>query len=152
MTKYILVFAVCLLSLYACDNNEDEIESLPLVAINSDTLVGEWKLVESKVSSGGQVSWSPVSQSYTIKFLADATFIKNDGNCERGTYRVVAHPEDEAKQMIELTYSCEVDQAIYPDNKSYWGVEALNDRYLVYHPTYKGPICTEGCSYKFKKQ
>ena len=95
MTKYILVFAVCLLSLYACDNNEDEIESLPLVAINSDTLVGEWKLVESKVSSGGQVSWSPVSQSYTIKFLADATFIKNDGNCERGTYRVVAHPEYE---------------------------------------------------------
>lgn len=152
MKKYILLFSLCLIAFGACDNGDEELESLPLVAITNDAIIGEWQLVEAKIGDGGSaLTWEHVKNSYTIEFLGDGSFKRTAGDCNTGTYQVVKNPYRDDTNMIELSYDCELDQNKYPDNKSYWGIELLNDDYLIYSPTYKGSICIDGCFYKFQK-
>ena len=73
-------------------------------------------------------------------------------NCTKGTCRVVGNPDFVGEPMITLSYSCELAQTLYLRNKSYWGIEVLNQEYLVNHPAYKESICAEGCSCKLRKQ
>lgn len=152
MKKYLLLILVCLIAFVACDNEEEELQSLPLVAITNDAIIGKWKHIESKISTGGsEAEWRPQTEDRIIEFFDDGTFKQHYNNCDTGTYQILLHPNNDDIKMIELSYDCEVDQNIYPENKSYWGIELLNDNHLIYFPTYKAPICIEGCSYKFRK-
>ncbi|WBL24578.1 hypothetical protein [Zunongwangia sp. HGR-M22] len=153
MKTYLLSLFVIVICLFSCSSEEEEnLEELPVSAIDQIHIVGKWKLVEEKVSTGDEASWTSVSDGYTIDFFENGTFEGGFANCNTGNYSLVKHPDDSDIKMLVLNYDCAINKNISPENVYYQALENINTDYIVYYPTYKSPKCTEGCIYKLKRQ
>ncbi|MDN3594743.1 hypothetical protein [Zunongwangia endophytica] len=153
MKTYLLGLLIIFLSLSSCSSDEEEkLEGLPVSAIDQSHIVGKWKLIEEKVSSGGEASWTSVSDGYTIEFLEDGTFEGGFADCNTGNYSLVYHPDDSDIKMLVLSFDCAINEDISQENVAYRAMDNINTDYIIYYPTYKSPRCTEGCIYKLKRQ
>lgn len=121
--------------LLACES-EDRIITEDLVA--TPPLVGEWQLVEQKVSIGGPATWQDIEDGDTFTLNADGTF---DGfqlfsDCKTGTF-------ESTDEELTLTYNCDDDTKPFT-----YSLRKENEDIII---SPKTVICTETCEYKYRK-
>ncbi|MFD2828093.1 hypothetical protein ACFSYG_16565 [Leeuwenhoekiella polynyae] len=122
-----------------CDTeNETQNESEAL-------LNGNWQNTEAFISSGGPQYWIEIEDGEEIQFLSNGTFSSNRyTECTRGTFSI----ED---STLTLKYVCPDFEptAANEDGLITYSI-AYESKTFLLTPT-SGPICTEGCSYKYQK-
>ena len=123
---------LALFCLLACES-----EPIIVAEFAAPTLVGEWQLVEQKVSIGGPATWQTVDNGATFRLKADGTFagfqLFND--CQTGTYET-------QEEELTLIYNCE-------DSKPFTYSLQKENEDIILSP--KTVICTETCEYKYRK-
>ena len=108
-------------------------------------MLGEWKNTESFISAGGPQFWVDAENGEEISFLKNGKFRSNRfAECQGGNFSI------ESDTLI-LDYSCrgfQSDAENEQDLITY--ILEFNDDHFILTPT-SGPICIEGCSFKFEK-
>ncbi|MGB7393577.1 MAG: hypothetical protein WA913_04205 [Pricia sp.] len=111
-----------------------------------NTLTGKWQLTEAFISAGGPQYWVDVEEGETIEFLANGSFVSNRfTECSNGNFSV------ESTELL-LDYDCDGFEVL-PENEDgsiTYNLE-LDSDYFIVTPT-SGPICIEGCSYKYSRK
>lgn len=130
--KNLILSTLALFCLLACEQ-----EPTIVAELAAPTLVGEWQLIEQKVSIGGPATWQKVDDGATFTLKADGTFagfqLFND--CQTGTYET-------EEGILTLTYNCE-------DSKPFTYALQRENEAIILSP--KTVICTETCEYKYRK-
>ncbi|WP_209404229.1 hypothetical protein [Pseudozobellia sp. WGM2] len=135
-----LVILVVLLSFtIACDKN------LGTPLEGNSRWIGKWKLTEAYISAGGPQYWVDVENGEEFEFFEDGTFSSDRfDTCSEGRFIIQSNE-------LSLKYDCdEIDRKFKnADGFITYTIEFEND-YFILTPS-SGPICIEGCSYKYKK-
>ncbi|MDC1162097.1 hypothetical protein OAT18_01510 [Tenacibaculum sp.] len=133
----LIILAVVLFT--NCNNNESIIADEPLI-------IGEWKLTEAFISTGGPQYWVDFENGEEINFLDNGTFSSNKfTECMVGKFSV-----EENKLLLE--YNCDGFNSQSENEQGFITYELqLSSDYFILTPT-SGPICIEGCSYKYQKK
>lgn len=136
---YYVVITFLLLAI-ACENAGNE----PLHADES-SMVGKWTLTEAYISAGGPQYWVDVENGEEIIFSENGTFSSNRyTECAKGNFSI------EDKTLL-LDYDCNgfSTESENEEGLLTFTLEFYSD-YFILIPT-SGPICIEGCSYKYQK-
>jgi len=132
-------FITALLFFVACDKTADE----PITPDES-LMVGKWKLTAAYISSGGSPYWVDTENGVEIEFFENGTFSSNRfTECTTGNFWI-----EENKLLLEYTCS-----GFHAESENEEGFITYNltlySGYFILTPT-SGPICIEGCSYKYQ--
>lgn len=136
--KIFYCLLIVLLTFLSCDPSQDE----PLKS-SEELLVGSWIQSGSFISSGGPQYWVEAENGSQIEFFKNKKFSSNlYPDCTIGVFAV---QDDE----LQLKYSCLNFNPILENDQGFitFRLEMYSDYFLI-SPT-SGPICIEGCSYKF---
>lgn len=112
---------------------------------DESVIVGKWKNTEAFISAGGPQYWVDVENGEYIEFFENGTFSSNRfTECIIGKFSI-----EENKLLLE--YNCNGFNAESENEEGFitYKLEFYSD-YFILTPT-SGPICIEGCSYKFQK-
>jgi hypothetical protein len=137
--KYYLIIA--LIFSFGCNKTPDE----PIIA-DATTISGKWKETEAFISAGGPQYWVNVENGEEIEFLENGTFTSDRfGECIDGNYSI-------ADNELQLKYSCDGFNSESENEEGFitYKIEIYSNYFLL-TPT-SGPICIEGCSYKYEKK
>jgi len=123
-------------SCFSCSSDEFD---------NSD-LIGKWKLTEAYISAGGPQYWVDVENGEEIEFFENGGFNSDRfTECTTGIY-------SKNQNGLLLKYSCSQFNPVSENENGFITYKLeLYSNYLVLTPT-SGPICIEGCSYKYQKK
>jgi hypothetical protein len=135
-------YLIALLLLFlACNETMDE----PIPA-NESLLEGKWKQTEAYISSGGPQYWIDVENGEEIEFFNNATFSSNRfTECALGNFSI-----EENKLLLE--YNCTGFNSQSENEEGFITYELeFYSNYFILTPT-SGPICIEGCSYKYQNK
>lgn len=130
-----------LFSLAACVKTVD----VPVDA-DDNMITGTWILTEAYISAGGPQYWVDVDDGETIRLLENGTFnSERFADCDAGNFLA---REDE----LVLEYACEGFESVSQNEEGLitYRLELFSD-YFILTPT-SGPICFEGCSYKYERR
>ena len=140
--KYLLYFVLAsVFFISSCSTNYDTLESKDFSA-NDNSIIGNWKLVEAYISSGGPQYWVNVENGEEITFTSDELFSSNRfSECTNGDFSI------ESNELF-LNYSCNGFTTGFenPEGAITYKI-TFESNYLLLTPT--SVICTEGCSYKY---
>ena len=131
---YILIFG-----LHSCTSD------IPKELGNSG-LYGKWKLSEAYISAGGPQNWVNVEDGEELVFFENGTFTSSRYlECTTGIFSI------EENKLI-LLYKCDgfESESVNADGFITYNLE-FESGYFIATPT-SGPICIEGCSYKYLKK
>lgn len=134
MNKLFCIF-ILIFGFYSCTQDSE----------NSD-LNGKWKLSEAYISAGGPQYWVDVENGEEIEFFESGTFNSDRFNeCTTGSFSI------EQNELL-LEYSCSEFNPISENENGFITYKLeIHSNYFVLTPT-SGPICIEGCSYKYQKK
>ncbi|AUS06968.1 hypothetical protein [Pseudotamlana carrageenivorans] len=138
--KYKYCFLLLFLILINCAKSNEPIVS------NETLIVGKWELTEAYISAGGPQYWIDVENGHDIDFLENVTFSSSRfTECTTGTFSII-------ENKLLLKYNCQDFNSEYENEQGYitYDLEFYSD-YFIVSPT-SGPICIEGCSYKYQKK
>lgn len=124
--------------LVGCNSNEEPIDE--------NTIIGSWKLTEAFISSGGPQYWITVDNGYELTFSSDQDFTSTLYNdCNGGIFSI-----NDDLSKLSFDYNCVgfTDIAQGTDGLITYDIETFDKNHFILTPT-SGPICIEGCSYKF---
>ncbi len=138
--KYFILASVFIMS--SCSKNDEVPESKDLSYDNS--ILGNWKLVEAYISSGGPQYWVDIESGEEITFLSNGSFESNRfPECTTGEFSI------ESNELF-LTYTCDgFTTGIENPEGAITYKLTFKSNYLILTPT--SVICFEGCSYKYKR-
>ena len=128
---FILVFSV-----FSCSSNE----------FHNSELIGKWKLTEAFISSGGPQYWVNVEDGEEFEFFENGTFTSNRySECTSGIFYT------ELNKLL-LKYNCEEFESESENADGFITFDLeFDSNHFITTPT-SGPICIEGCSYKYQKK
>jgi len=139
--KLCLTLILGLILFTGCNNNNDE----PIPA-NESLMAGKWKQTEAFISSGGPQYWVAVENGEEIEFFDNSAFSSNRfTECMAGNFSI-------ERNKLLLAYNCNGFSTPSENEEGFITYE-LNfySNYFILTPT-SGPICIEGCSYKYQIQ
>lgn len=135
--KYFLITA--LVFFIACDKTDESI-------IANETLIaGKWEQTEAYISAGGPQYWIDVENGDEFNFFENGTFSSNKfTECTDGYFSII-------ENELLLEYDCSEFSTEFENEQGFitYALEFYSD-YFIVTPT-SGPICTEGCSFKYQK-
>lgn len=136
-----IIVLISLILLISCDTDGNE----PIDA-NENSLIGEWKMTESYISDGGSKYWQDANNGETIQFYENKKFVSNRFNaCDTGIFSI-------KENELALNYMCsEFNSESENEDGFITFTIDLYANYFILTPT-SGPICVEGCSYKYEKK
>jgi len=139
--KFQYYLIAILLFFIACNETLDE----PIPA-NESLVAGKWKQTEAYISSGGPQYWVNVDNGEEIEFFNDGTFSSNRfTECTVGNFSI-----EENKLLLE--YNCNGFNTQSENEEGFITYELeFYSNYFILTPT-SGPICIEGCSYKYQNK
>ena len=139
--KFQYYLIATLLFFIACNETMDE----PIPA-NKSLIVGKWKKTEAFISSGGPQYWVDVENGEEIEFFDNGTFSSNRfTECMVGNFSI-----KENKLLLE--YNCNGFNTQLENEEGFITYELeFYSNYFILTPT-SGPICIEGCSYKYQNK
>lgn len=111
-----------------------------------DNLTGKWKLTEAYISSGESQYWVDIENGEELIFYEDKTFVSNKySECTNGIFSI-------EMDELSLKYLCDEFESEQENQNGLitFTIEFKAD-YFIVTPT-SGPMCIEGCSYKYRKQ
>ncbi|WP_289062523.1 hypothetical protein [uncultured Zobellia sp.] len=135
-------YAVAILLLFiACDKTKD----VPVPA-NESLIAGKWKQTEAYISDAGPHYWVTIENGEEISFSDDGSFTSNRfPDCNGGIYSI-------EEGTLLLNYDCdELDAELFNTEGFVTYNLEFYKSYFLLTPT-SGPICIEGCSYKYQSQ
>ena len=137
--KYYII--TTLIFFIACDKTTDE----PIIADES-LIIGKWKETEAYISAGGPQYWVDVENGEEIEFFENGTF-----SSDRFTECITGNFSIEQNELL-LKYNCSGFNTELENEEGFitYKLEFYSD-YFVLTPT-SGPICIEGCSYKYQNK
>jgi hypothetical protein len=138
--KYFILASVFIMS--SCSKNDEIPESKDLSYDHS--ILGNWKLVEAYISSGGPQYWVDIESGEEITFLSNGSFESNRfSECKTGEFSIKSNE-------LFLTYTCDgfTSGMENPEGAITYKL-TLKSNYLILTPT--SVLCFEGCSYKYKR-
>ena len=133
---YLLILMLCFSSCSSDDSTKADL----------DNLTGEWKLTEAYISSGGPQYWIDVENGEELIFYEDKTFVSNKfSECTNGIFSI-------EMDELSLEYICEEFESEQENQNGLitFTIEFKADYFIV--TPISGPMCIEGCSYKYTKQ
>ncbi len=139
--KSLLQFGVIfLLTIFSsgCDTNDNnELD-------RDNPIIGNWQLIEAYISSGGPQYLVSIENGEKFKFSINGTFSSNKyPECTSGNFST------ESNELI-LKYDCNGFTAGIENSEGHITYKVtFESDYFLLTPT--SVICTEGCSYKYKK-
>jgi hypothetical protein len=109
-------------------------------------ILGKWKQTKAYISSGGPQYWVDFENGEEIEFFEDGTFSSDRfTECSIGDFLI------EEKTLI-LEYNCNGFSPQLENEEGFITYELeFYSNYFVLTPT-SGPICIEGCSYKYQNK
>ncbi len=125
--------------LFSCESNDD-------APIDENSILGSWKLTEAFISSGGPQYWVTVDNGYELTFSSNKDFTSTQyDNCDSGVFSINADVT-----TLSFDYNCSGFTSIAQNQDGFitFTIEEIDKNYFILTPT-SGPICIEGCSYKF---
>jgi hypothetical protein len=131
----LFLFTIILFGCADTDNN---------LTLNSESLLGNWKLVETSISSGGPQYTVAIENGEEFKFSDNGTFTSTKYSaCSTGSFSTAS------KELI-LKYGCStfttnIENA---EGNITYQVTFKSD-YMTLTPT--SVFCSEGCNYIYKK-
>lgn len=131
--KYLLIsLLICFIG---CSGDKSEEDFIPVSVSN---LIGKWKLIETKISPGGEVDWSPTEQNANYVFRIDGTYtfeseVKEDN--VSGAYFVF-------NDLINIAYITKNQDTI---SRNYYFKISPNELILDFEG------CIETCSLRYRK-
>jgi len=137
--KNLIYIFILIGGFFSCNSDESN-------EFNNSDLIGKWKLTEAFISAGGPQYWITIEDGERFVFSEDGTFTSSRySECAGGIFFI------ESNKLL-LQYNCDefesqsenVDGFITFDLK-------FETNYFIATPT-SGPICIEGCSYKYQKE
>ena len=140
MNKSIFTFLL-IFGPYACTSPSDNPQD-----VGNSNLIGKWTLSEALISIGGPPYWVDVENGETIAFFENGTFNSNRFKaCTTGSFLTT-------QNRLLLKYGC---STLDPESENEEGsiiydLELFPNHFIL-TPT-SGPICIEGCSYKYLKK
>ena len=137
--RKLLCLPILFFGLFSCSSDETN------KIINTD-LTGEWQLTEAYISAGGPQYWVDVENGEELIFFENGLFNSNRFlECTTGTFST------EQNELL-LNYDCNGFESEFENEEGFITYD-LNFEldYFIVTPT-SGPICTEGCSYKYRKK
>lgn len=137
--KYYLIIA--LIFSFGCNKTSDG----PIIT-DATSISGKWKETEAFISAGGPQYWINVENGEEIEFLENETFTSDRfAECIGGNYSLAANE-------LQLKYNCDGFNSESENEKGFitYKIEIFSNYFLL-TPT-SGPICIEGCSYKYEKK
>ncbi len=140
MILRILLFPVLLL-LVGCDSKSDD----PITADES-LLIGTWKHTQSYISSGAPQYWVNQENGKVFEFFENGIFSSDMfAECSIGDFSIEEH-------QLLLKYNCpNFTSETENDNGFITYTLEFYSNYFILIPT-SGPVCIEGCSFKYEKQ
>jgi hypothetical protein len=126
--------------LFGCEDNEG--------TIDENSIVGNWRLTAAYISSGGPQYWISIDDGYQMSFSDNQAFTSTQyTDCESGTFSI-----NSDLSVLSFEYDCNgfTSVAQDPNGLITYAIETFDKNYFILTPT-SGPICIEGCSYKFEK-
>jgi len=133
---YIFILALGVLS---CQSDD-------LIEFDNSDLVGKWKLTEAFISAGGPQYWVTVEDGEEFVFYGNGTFTSSKfSECAGGIFLI-----DSSKLILE--FNCEGFESELENEEGFitYKLEYESNHFIA-TPT-SGPICIEGCSYKYEKE
>lgn len=137
-----LIFSfLAIISLYSCTDDE--------TAVNFETEIsGKWKLIESKISSGGpEMIIEAVKDGDEFLFRNDLSFTSTARNeCNNGTY---TYSKTNSLQHTELELNFECSTSSSTIRTVIYAVTFSSPDQMILTPL--DPRCIEGCSFTYQK-
>ena len=137
--KKLMCLPILFFGLFSCGSDETN------DIINSE-LTGAWKLTEAYISAGGPQYWVDVENGETLIFSENGTFNSDRfTECTTGTF-------SKEQNELFLKYNCNGFESELENEQGFitYDLTFESDSFIV-TPT-SGPICIEGCSYKYRKK
>ncbi|WP_139059081.1 hypothetical protein [Polaribacter reichenbachii] len=134
-------YLICSLIFFMACNPSDE-----PISVNETLIAGKWVQTEAYISAGGPQYWVDVENGNEIIFSENKAFTSNRfAECTEGNFSI---NEDE----LLLDYNCAEISAEFENEQGFisYNLEFYGN-YFILTPT-SGPICIEGCSYKYQKE
>jgi len=126
LTKTLILFTALITMFCACKKENS----------SATSLTGRWKLVQSKVGTGGPGQWVTVPAE-------QSTYVQFDANGKLQGTAFAGYTSYAVKDSVTLVFSKD-------DNTKENYAYSINNGLLDVSPV--GPIfCTEGCIYRFSK-
>jgi len=113
---------------------------------NESLMVGKWKQTKAYISSGGPQYWVDTENGVEIEFFKNGTFSSDRfSECISGNFSI-------EENKLLLKYNCLGFNTDVENEEGFitYNLEFFSD-YFILTPT-SGPICIEGCSYKYQKE
>ena len=137
--QYFLI--ATLLLFIACDKTIDE-----AIPADESLIAGKWEQTEAYISSGGPQYWVDVENGEEIEFSDNGTFTSNRfTECMVGNFSIV-------ENKLLLKFNCDGFKTQSENEEGFitYKLEFYSS-YFILTPT-SGPICIEGCSYKYQNK
>lgn len=131
---YILIF-----SFFSCNSDESG-------QFENFELIGKWKLTKAFISAGGPQYWVTVEDGEEFVFFKDGTFNSSRyDECTSGTFSTEPN-------RLFLRYNCEGFESESENTKGFvtFDLKYESDSFVA-TPT-SGPVCIEGCSYRYDRK
>ena len=140
MRNVVYIF-ILLFSFFSCSSDKSNEKEL-----DSSDLIGKWKLTEAFISSGGPQYWVDVEDGEEFEFFENGTFTSNRySECTSGIFFT------ELNELL-LQYNCEEFESESENDDGFITFDLKFDSNLFIASPTSGPICIEGCSYKYQKK
>ncbi|MDO5968458.1 hypothetical protein Q4Q35_01430 [Flavivirga aquimarina] len=139
--KFKYYYLLILLLFIACNDTKGE-----LVTADENLIVGKWVKIEAYISVGGPQYWVDVENGEEIDFFENGTFFSNRfKECTTGNFSI-------EENILLLEYTCNGFNPVSENEKGFitYKLDFLSD-YFILTPI-SGPICIEGCSYKYQRK
>jgi hypothetical protein len=137
MRKLVYLF-ILVFSFLSCTSDDGD------KTIDSE-LIGTWKMTEAFISSGGPQYWVDVENGEDFEFFENGMFSSTRfSECTTGTFSV-------EQNKLVLQYNCNGFESTSENQDGFitYDLKFEADTFIA-TPT-SGPICIEGCSYKYQK-
>ena len=136
--KKTVFLSILILGLLSCGSDDR--------TMGTSGLVGQWKLTEAFISAGGPQYWVDIENGEEFTFFENGTFSSNKfSECTTGIFST-------DQNGLSLQYDCD---GFDPKSENIDGFITfdleLETNYFIVTPT-SGPICIEGCSYKYTRR
>ena len=129
LTRLVLLSILCFW-LFDCDDDG--------VNLRQESMLGQWQLVEQKISPGGPAKWVDVDDGAIFTFLENGSFtISEDPHCTSGSYIASA-------ETLTLNFNCPE----YNIPFDFFMVEISTTSFTISPRTV---TCVEECLSKYKK-
>lgn len=137
--RKLVYLSILVFSLFSCSPNDEN-------KIIDSELIGKWKMTEAFISSGGPQYWVAIENGEDFEFFENGLFSSTRfSECATGSFSVV-------QDKLLLRYNCDGFESKSENLDGFITYTLKFEADIFIATPTSGPLCIEGCSYKYQKK